>query len=687
MPWHSDTWFARVNSGLSPLEPFAVPVDPWNNTHWTWVPDTAAAPAPATAPTPQVPAPTPIAYDPQLDANALYGKPMVLSALGYARIGAAPAPLLGPYINGATVDFLSSFGVPADVNGEQVIFNIYLDQELAWTCPAGGTQPSDGTFLAEPFDWTFKPGRLDQAPVSLESEKFPGDENAYRPQMLLEIRNLVFQRYMDKTGKPTPYVSADIGTTTGGAIPSDGINIGEGYVRIATSPWGGYTIANCEYVGVTDVAPGYLIGADVGIINLGQAVTYIPNIRLLQSDKLRMSDYGSNVTPAIVFTRDMIVGGSKPIVINRSDPSQQPRQDELITVDPDQDYTGVPSLASRNRDPVATSAAVGKKSTTLPIIMNADQRQALVTFRLWFDENARKTVQFKAMPAAIAVEPGDLMAFNGVADGIENEVFEITETTHYPDFTVGIVARSILRCAFYVAPPTSDPYFGDVILLMHFEGGAHTFTDSSAFGNAFTASGDAQNVNTWAAFGSASLALDGSGDGLETAFGAAPAFDTLSPTNTSPYTIECFVRFTAVNRLNFLIAKDIGAFGRSFRLYQNNNTELQLDTSSDGVAWNTVSTSGASLAPSTAYHVAADKDSTGTVRIYINGVMKAKAAPADSAILGGTGAPVSIGMAGLGGGSLAGNLDELRVTRGVSRYGDVHGDASFTPPAYAFPDE
>lgn len=414
----------------------------------------AAAPAPTAAPPPPVPvAPvTPIAFDPQLEANALYGKRMVLSALGKARIGSAPAPIVGPYINTPYVDFIVSFGVPADPEGTRVLFAIYLDQELAWECPAGGTAPGDGTFLAESFDFTFKQGRLDQTVCSLESEKFPGEENAYRPQMLLQIRDLPYQRFLDRTGKPVPYVSADIGDTTDSAIPEDGINVGEGFVRIATSPWGGFTAANCESVDVTDIAPGYLIGQDIGTIDLGRSMTYFPNIRLLQSDKLRMSDYGSDVEPTFVFTRDMIVGGDQPITINRADPSSLPRQEELLTVDPDQDYTVVPSLAQRARDPVAVSSAVGKKVTTLPIVMDSDSRQSLATFRMYFDDNARKTVAFNAMPAAIECEPGDLIAFNEIADGIDNEVFEIIETTHYPNFQVGIVARAILRCSFYTAP-------------------------------------------------------------------------------------------------------------------------------------------------------------------------------------------------------------------------------------------
>src|SRR5580765_8092562 len=69
---------------------------------------------------PVAPNPTPVTptFDPKIEANTLYGRPMALSAMGYARIGASPAPIVGPYIGATTVDFIVSFGVPANVEGD-----------------------------------------------------------------------------------------------------------------------------------------------------------------------------------------------------------------------------------------------------------------------------------------------------------------------------------------------------------------------------------------------------------------------------------------------------------------------------------------------------------------------------------------------------------------------------------------
>ena len=112
-------------------------------------------------------------FDPKIEANALYGKPMALSAVGYARIGASPAPIVGPYINGDTVDFIVSFGVPANVEGDRKIYKIYLDNELAWSSVAGGTLPGDGTFAAEAFDFVFKPGTLTRPSAAWRRRNFP----------------------------------------------------------------------------------------------------------------------------------------------------------------------------------------------------------------------------------------------------------------------------------------------------------------------------------------------------------------------------------------------------------------------------------------------------------------------------------------------------------------------------------
>jgi hypothetical protein len=428
----------------------------FNNPAWDAVQASNARNASYTPPpvtnyyvTVTTPAPTPVTptFDPKIEANALYGKPMSLMAGGYARIGASPAPIIGPYLNAGLAYFAVSLGLAVPVTGERRLYKIYLDQELAWECPTGGIYPADGTFKAEAFDFEFLQGTLTQTFPTLESNKFPGDENAYRPQMVLQITALPYQRFLTKSGKPVPYVACEIGDVTDGADPADGINLGEGWQRVAYSPWANYTSSTAEYLGISDVVDAYLLKDNFTIVQLGQTNTRIyRNIDLLQSDKLRLVNNGS-VNADIVFDRDSIIAdNSGPIQITRAGATEQRRELELISVDPDQDYTAVSSLAKIPRDPFTISAAVGKETITSPLVLDANTRQALVTYAQQYEENARKKIAFKVRAIGFETEPGDLVGLIDIADGIDDEVWKVTNTVHRADFIVEIEAEAILRC-------------------------------------------------------------------------------------------------------------------------------------------------------------------------------------------------------------------------------------------------
>ena len=82
------------------------------------------------------------------------------------------------------------------------------------------------------------------------------------------------------------------------------------------------------------------------------------------------------------------------------------------------------------------------------------------------------------------------------------------------------------------------------------------------------------------------------------------------------------------------------------------------------------------------YHLAADKDASGTIRIYVNGVPKSSNTPANSACQSGT-FELDLGALGIfGGNALDGWLDEVRITKGIARY---KTDRGFTAPTAAFP--
>jgi hypothetical protein len=472
---------------------------------------------------------------------------------------------------------------------------------------------------------------------------------------------------------------------TDGADPDDGINVGLGWERIAHSPWAGYTAATAEYVGATDMAYGYLIKDNFTVVGLGQINTRThKNLDLLQSDKLRLSDRGGNLEPDFVFDRDDIIGDVTPIQIARAGATAQRRELELVAIDPDQDYTPVPSLSKIPRDPFVISAAVGKETITSPLVLDAQTRQALVTYTQQYEENARKKIALKVRAIGYEIEPGDLFATLDIADQIDNEVWKVTQTVHGANFIVEIEAEAALKCSIFVEDV--DLHFPDVVLLLHANGndGSTSFVDSSQYAHTITVRGGAQ-VSATPKYGSGALLTDGTGDGLATAINTELGNASLSPTNTSPYTIECWAQFSSINRQQFLVGMDGGLGARVFRLWQNGDDELQFDYGDGSSFIGTVTTSGAAITVDSYIHCAVDKDSTGKIRIYVGGVMKGSDTPADSTI-GLSNEKITVGISGLDLFSFDGLIDEVRITRGTSRYGDVAGDSSFTPPAAQFPD-
>jgi hypothetical protein len=86
------------------------------------------------------------------------------------------------------------------------------------------------------------------------------------------------------------------------------------------------------------------------------------------------------------------------------------------------------------------------------------------------------------------------------------------------------------------------------------------------------------------------------------------------------------------------------------------------------------------------YHLVADRNGS-TFRIYADGVMVAKVTATPN--ITGAAATFNVGCTKSSGDAVtsgfAGWIDDVRVTKGVSRYGSTSGDTSFTPPTTALP--
>jgi hypothetical protein len=239
-------------------------------------------------------------------------------------------------------------------------------------------------------------------------------------------------------------------------------------------------------------------------------------------------------------------------------------------------------------------------------------------------------------------------------------------------------------------PVPNDPNFAFNSLLLHGNGtnGSTVITDSSGSPKTVTAVGNAQISTAQSKFGGASIAFDGTGD-----YATVPV-STDFEFGTGDFTVEGWINVSSFassnSEVNFAsLARGAngggGPFGlvtcgwlvrirsTQFSFYRfdgSTETELvQSFTFSTGV-W---------------YHIAVSRIGS-SLRLFVDGSQQG-AAFANSIsynrIGSGGSQDLHIGRVLFGGDTffLNGYIDDLRITKGVSRY-----TANFTPPTLPFPD-
>jgi len=221
----------------------------------------------------------------------------------------------------------------------------------------------------------------------------------------------------------------------------------------------------------------------------------------------------------------------------------------------------------------------------------------------------------------------------------------------------------------------SDQYFSNVVLLVAFDGvdGSTTATDDSNAAHSLTFNGNAQIDTAQSKFGGASLLLDGTGDYVTSADSADWNF-------TGEFTIEAWVR-TGNPTANYCSISQYNTTGnnRSWSM-EIFSSQLRFIYSTAGTDANIIDPTGDTVSANTWYHHCVDRDASGNLRLYVDGVMVHKATGISSALFNSTQA-LTIGARAT---SLTwnGHIDEVRVTKGVARYAS---DSGFTAPTAAYP--
>ena len=225
---------------------------------------------------------------------------------------------------------------------------------------------------------------------------------------------------------------------------------------------------------------------------------------------------------------------------------------------------------------------------------------------------------------------------------------------------------------------TADRYFDNVSLLLHMDGlnGDTNFIDNSPRTKIVTANGAAQITTANSKFGGASGLFDNIDSYLTVP--DDPDFNFSS----GDWTIELFCRITPV-QADILVNKAVGFgfFPVQLRVFFG-RFNLRGYTSSLGIprlAFDIGASSGPIVSPNQWYHVAGVRQGT-RFYLYVNGILSGAAIFSGNLYY--TTASLSIGGTNNGNGLISGNIDELRITKGVSRY---KNGISFVVPKLAFP--
>ena len=227
------------------------------------------------------------------------------------------------------------------------------------------------------------------------------------------------------------------------------------------------------------------------------------------------------------------------------------------------------------------------------------------------------------------------------------------------------------RFSLAPVPVSDDPYWGNVVSLIHFDGAdaSTTFTDQK--GKSWTATGNAQLDTAQFKFGTASLLLDGTTDKIQTA--SSSDFDF----GTGAFTIECWVRPAVLYFGAFISRRTFSANGWVLGMFDDGSVALRAKI---GAAYSdTYLRSAAGVLTAGVWsHVALTRTGSDWY-LFVDGVVVDTLTNAGA--LHDQAESVRIGVANNASEwDYNGHIDEVRITKGVARY-----TAAFTPPSAPFP--
>lgn len=212
----------------------------------------------------------------------------------------------------------------------------------------------------------------------------------------------------------------------------------------------------------------------------------------------------------------------------------------------------------------------------------------------------------------------------------------------------------------------SDPYFANVVALLHMNGANKSSTYTDVTGKTWTRTGSIEITNAAKKFGTGSSYHDGTGL-ISTPNHADFNF------GTGDFTVEAWAWFTSFATARCIVGNYQGTTA-GWTLQVNSSGKLGFNCTGDGFDV----TSASTLVANRWYHLAAARAGT-SLKLFLDGVQEASAT--DSQNITST-AVCAIGrIATVATAFHGGFIDEVRITKGVARY-----TGTFSPPLAAFPD-
>jgi hypothetical protein len=213
---------------------------------------------------------------------------------------------------------------------------------------------------------------------------------------------------------------------------------------------------------------------------------------------------------------------------------------------------------------------------------------------------------------------------------------------------------------------SGDPDWGNVSLLLT----GDDLLDHSATPKTLTVNGNTSVNTATKKFGASSLSFDGS-----TGYMTIPSSNDFV-FGTNNFTIECWINTTDAKAYSGIINDN------SYHTTTSNFLIMLNQVAGKVTFWKTdtvLCTSATSINTGSWVHLAVVRDTSTSVKMFINGVLDTSATIASNLTFG-TGTGLLVGNQNGFARTLQGYLDDIRITKGVARY-----TTNFTPPTAALP--